>query len=547
MKSSSILLFVSLCGLAFNPLSACQSVQNDSLETIVDAILEDYAGNNKPGATIGVIKNGKLIFQKGYGMANLEAGVANHPNVAYNIASGSKQFTAAIIASLIQQNKLALTDDIRKHIPQFKDYGKPLTIENLLYHTSGIRDYMVLMWLTGKSFEEPFTNKEAVDMIVQQEKLNFAPGDHCVYSNSNYILLAEIIQRVTGTTLAEYAEKNLFKPVEMNCSGFDTGITECASYRKIDTTYISFNNNYAAYGDGGMVTTLADLVQWDRTFYDDSTLTQLILKRGTLNNGAMLEYGMGIIVSTYRNEQIHTHPGAFLGFRSEILRFPKKGISIICLGNSSEIDPELITRSIADRYVFSDSKEVNPVKPESKSLSIEQVEALTGTFEVAQDVLIEIRYEDGVLTGQASGQPRQILYDNGGNSFSIGSTGDLVVFDGIENGKFQKLIVRQKQGNTIAHRLAEVAVEDHERFTGQYYCKEQNTTYNFYSVNGCLWFSVGSSGEVKANVIQKYNRVYFSYFNLERAVIDFNVNSDGSVNGFVLNSGRISDLQFIKN
>lgn len=557
MKKSVTLFLAALCQLTINSLNAFQLDQVSSLEMSVNAILANHTGDDKPGATIGIIKDGELIFQKGYGMADLKSRKANNAQVIYNIASGSKQFTAVVVAALIHQKKLALTDHIGEYLPEFPDYGRDITIENLLYHTSGIRDYMALMWLTGKSFEEPINNKDALAIIIRQNKLNFDPGDRCVYSNSNYILLAEIIHRITGKTLAEYTDQHLLKAIGMHCSGFggyniEKKYRRAISYSKLGNAYLPLKNNYAAYGDGGMLTTLEDLALWDREFYDRNSLVQQILKRGKLNDGNRVDFGMGIIISTYRDELIQTHSGAFLGFRSEILRFPEKNISIICLGNSEDINPELITRTIADVYVFKDRSttalvqtKINSDKAKGK-LTAERASAFTGIYEVAPDILVHIRYEYGMLSGQVSGQARQMLYPNSNNTFSISSTNDQAVFENLNAGKFQQLTVVQNQGNTNAKRVCVLSPEDHSRYAGIYYSEEQNTTYKFYSKNGNLWFKVGANAELKAEVLSNYNRIYFDYKNLELATIDFSMDSKGMATGFMLSSGRVSGIQFVK-
>ncbi len=543
-----VLLVVSqLTVQAFQPDDA-------TLERAVDAILAGYAGPDRPGAAIGIISDGKLVFHKGYGMADLQAQKANGSRVVYNIASGSKRFTAAVVATLVQQNKLAFTTNIRHYLPELPDYGRVITIENLLYHTSGIRDYMVLMWLTGKSFEAPFTNVDALNLIARQSKLNFNPGDRCVYSNSNYLLLAEIVRRVTGTSLAEYANQNLLEKLGMHTSGFggykiDENMVTAVSYRKSGDDYLPYANAFAAYGDGGMHTTLEDLLRWDDEFYNDSSPVQQILQPGKLANGNPLSYGMGIMFSHYRNEAIQSHPGAFLGFRSEILRFPAKRISIICLANSEDIQPDAITRAIADVYVFGDTLTGTQPTPASEAvqmISAGQAAALTGVYEVAPQVQVHIRYDDGLLSGQVTGQPRQLLYVDSTNSFSIGTTSDKAVFRQLVDGRFQQLAVLQQQGATIARRLAVIAQADHNRFAGSYYSEEQKTVYDFFSRAGNLWMKVGTNPEVKVDVLRQYNRIYFNYKNLEQAAIEFNTDSNGRATGFTLSSGRVSGTEFLR-
>ncbi|WP_316818031.1 serine hydrolase domain-containing protein [Pedobacter nyackensis] len=552
MKKTCLLL-AAVYLIVINQANAFRLITSDSLEMTVDLIMSKHSGTDKPGATIGILKDDKLIFQKGYGMANLRSHQKNGSKVFYNLASGSKQFTAFTVASLIQQKKLALTDSIGKFLPEFPAYGKAITIGNLLYHTSGIRDYMVLMWLTGQSFEDKFNNKNALNIIFRQSALNFSPGERCVYSNSNYILLAEIIERVTGLTLAANVH-DLLKNININAN-FGTGNMDreaayATSYFRWGTSYLPYKDNFSAYGDAGILATIEDLAKWDSMFYDGNSLVQYILKRGTLNNGNILNYGMGIILGTYRNEVIQTHAGAFLGFRSETLRFPEKRITIICLGNAEEINPESITRSIADNYVFKDTKlgTLSEAKAQNDMIIVrpEKAAPVVGIYQVAPNVFIRIRYEDGAITGQIIGQPKQILYADGNNAYRVGTTKDRVVFDDLMNGKYQQLTIIQNNNHTTAQRSPLLSQKHHSRYTGHYYSKEQNATYDFYSKDGDLWFKVGKNVAMKAEVLTSYNRIYFGYKNLESATIDFQADDNGNINGFVLNSGRVRSIHFMK-
>jgi len=342
------------------------------------------------------------------------------------------------------------------------------------------------------------------------------------------------------------------KATSFSTDNIDKKSTYANSYFRSGKSYFPYKNNFTAYGDGGMLTTLEDLAKWDSKFYDEGSLQQYILKRGTLNNGNILNYGMGIMLGTYRNEVIQTHAGAFLGFRSETLRFPEKRITIICLGNAEEINPESITKSIADIYVFKDKKKVTlpDEKTQSDIVAIgpdysEKIASIVGIYQVALNILIRIRYEDGVIIGQIIGQPGQILYADGSNSYKVGTTSDRVIFENPMNGKYQQLTVMQKS-NTTAQRLPLLPAEYHSRYTGYYYSTEQNATYYFYSKEGDLWFKIGKNAPLKVALLTSYNRIYFDYKNLEQATIDFHVDDSGNIKGFVLNSGRVKNIQFLK-
>jgi len=193
-------VYLSIAALFIAISASAQDGAGDanSLNAKIDAVFAQYDKPDSPGCALGVIKDGKLLYARGYGMANLEHNIPNGPKMAYDIGSTSKQFTAAGILLLAQQGKLSLDDDVRKHIPELPAYQKPITIRHLLHHTSGLRDYLTLFSLAGVNFDDTTTEKDALDIIVRQKGLNFTPGDEWLYSNSGYFLLSIIIKRASG-------------------------------------------------------------------------------------------------------------------------------------------------------------------------------------------------------------------------------------------------------------------------------------------------------------------------------------------------------------
>src|SRR5215470_9955031 len=197
--------------------SVAQSNTQDTanLTAKVDAIFANYNKPDSPGCALGVIKDGKLVYARGYGMANLEHNIPNGPQIVYDIGSMSKQFTAASILLLAVQDKISLDDDARKYIPELPAYQQPITIRHMLHHTSGLRDYAELFGLAGSNFEDTSTDDDALKMIVRQKALNFTPGAEWLYSNSGYFLLSLSVKRASGKTLAEFAREQIFDPLGM--------------------------------------------------------------------------------------------------------------------------------------------------------------------------------------------------------------------------------------------------------------------------------------------------------------------------------------------
>ena len=186
----------------------------------VDAVFADYASDAGPGCSLGVIRDGRLIHATGYGAANLDHGIPNGPATVFRIGSVSKQFTAAAIALLAVRGELELDAPVQRYIPEFPDYPDPPTVRHLIHHTSGVRDYIVLMSLAGNRSEDFYTNQEVLDAINRQRELNFTPGSEYLYSNAGYFLLGEIVARVSGQSLREFAETEFFGPLGMTHTHF---------------------------------------------------------------------------------------------------------------------------------------------------------------------------------------------------------------------------------------------------------------------------------------------------------------------------------------
>ena len=261
------------------------------------------------------------------------------PGSVFYIASTSKQFTAASIAMLSLSGKVSLDSSIREYIPEMPDYAENITVKNLLHHTSGIRDYFWVFTLKGWTEKEYFNNTMAVDLITRQKGVLFPPGERYAYSNSNYVLLAEIVKRTSGKTLNEYSRENIFKPLGMNNTHFDDNYETIVKNRVSSYGYDS-NKKYFRYlkafdavGDGNLLTTVNDLFKWGQNFKDHKLggkeFTDLLLTRGKLNNGKELDYAFGLMLGTYRGLNIISHRGGGLkGFKTDFIRFPEQDFSV---------------------------------------------------------------------------------------------------------------------------------------------------------------------------------------------------------------------------
>jgi CubicO group peptidase (beta-lactamase class C family) len=377
-----------------------------TLNEKVDKVFAEFDRPDSPGCSLGVVRDGKLVYTRGYGMASLEHGVPNSSKTVYYIGSTSKQFTAASILLAAEQGLLSLDDDIRKHVPELPDYGHTITIRHLIHHTSGIRDVLTLMAMAGKRIEDVQTVDDYLKMLARQRELNFRPGEEHLYSNSGYFLIGVIIQRATGKSLREFADENIFKLLGMTSTHFHDNRREvdknrAAAYSRTPQGFVlNWYVNFEKVGDGGLMTSVEDLLLWDRNFYANQLgkggLTRKMLDLGKLNDGAAISYAHGVTVAPYRGLPSASHGGALMGFRAELFRLPEQKFSVICLCNVAHSSPGTLARRVADIYLegaFPPARESTPVQvPEA------ELNARAGTYrEEKTRALRRVTAQDGQL------------------------------------------------------------------------------------------------------------------------------------------------------
>jgi CubicO group peptidase (beta-lactamase class C family) len=351
------------CILLFCCLAPTIRAQIDERQSAsIDAAFSDYAKPGSPGCAVAIARDSKLIYSKGYGLANLEENLPITPDTVFDIGSTSKQFTAASILLLEKQGKLSVNDDVRKYIPELPDYGKKITILHLLNHTSGLRDYLTLFDLSGINIDNVTTDYEALALITRQTALNFDPGSDWLYSNTGFFLLSVIVKRVSGQSLHDFAAANIFVPLGMTHTLYRTSHTLLIPNRALAYDPVPKNPGFTldvSYfeqtGDGAVHTTVGDLLKWDENFYSGAiggkALLSELQRPGTLNSGKTLDYAKGFFVEDFRGLPTVRHGGSWGGYRAELLRFPQQHFSVVCLCNRSDSDPEKRADKIAELFL----------------------------------------------------------------------------------------------------------------------------------------------------------------------------------------------------
>ena len=245
----------------------------ESAEARVDKIFAQFDKKDSPGCALAVVRDGRVVYKRGYGMADLEHDVPMTPQSVLYIGSTSKQFAAASVALLAQQGKLSLDDNVRKYVPELPDYQPPVTLRHLVHHTSGVRDGWALLSLAGRSADEVINLDDIVALAARQKSLNFKPGEEHLYSNTGYWLLAVVVARASGKSLREFADAEIFKPLGMARTVFNDDHTRLIKGRAYGYAPVRAggfrlaNVNNDLVGAGGLWTSVEDIVLWDENFY----------------------------------------------------------------------------------------------------------------------------------------------------------------------------------------------------------------------------------------------------------------------------------------
>jgi CubicO group peptidase (beta-lactamase class C family) len=283
----------------------------------MDVFLANYNTVDAPGLAIDVMKNGESVYRKGFGMADLEHSVPITPNTVFHVASVSKQFTAFAMLLLAKEGRLSLNDDVRKYIPELPVYAHPITVRDLAQHTSGLRDIDDLLRLSGMGQDDAITNAEALNVIMRQTGLNFTPGTAFEYSNAGFILLAEVVARVSGMPFSTFTTERIFKPLGMTNTRFvdvpgAVVPNKAYSYGLDGSMYMKRPVNHTILGSTGLNTTVEDLCKWAMNFakpvVGDRALMDQMEQSGKLTNGEPISYGLGLDHKDYRGQHLIYHP-----------------------------------------------------------------------------------------------------------------------------------------------------------------------------------------------------------------------------------------------
>jgi CubicO group peptidase (beta-lactamase class C family) len=568
-KIASFISFIAVSAvIVFGPFGPARAADVSRKERI-DAIFAEYDKPDSPGCALGVIRKGKLTYKHGYGMASLEHRVPISSKTVFRIGSVSKQFTAAAVALLAEEGTISVDDDVRKYIPEMPAYDHPITIRQLIHHTSGLRDYTGLAPMAGIDTTDHYTDEESLVLIARQRGTDFAPGDEYSYSNSGYFLLGQIVKRASGKSLREYAEEKMFGPLGMTHTHFHDSLEDVVAKRAYGYSPVEGGGfrvdmtGWEQVGDGGIFTTIEDLLLWDRNFYDNRlgrggpALIETLETTGRLNDGKEIDYAYALVVDEYRGLRRVSHGGSWVGFRAQLTRYPEQRLSVAVLCNLGTASPGTLARRVADIYLASKFKEEEDKEaeadertgggpassPERVTVRDDELRQLAGHYwSDGRNMASEIAVVDGQLVYRSGPGEEIPLIPLGSGRFIIEEADDTEIrFAGSGKGESRTMTVAYQGGEPIQFEAFEPfspSTEELDEYAGAYYCEELDARYALDRKDHQLEFTVGHMSD------QALRPVFPDVFQYQGWVtFTFHRDRSGRVHRLMLSTGRVRDLE----
>lgn len=550
MKEKTMKQILILTILLLTIKAQSQSFEQETKEKL-DLQIEKYIDGISPGMAVGIVKDGNIVYKKYIGYSNLEHEIKIDQKTRFNIASNAKQFTAFCILQLIEQGKLALDDDVRKYLPDFyKEIENKITIANLLTHTSGIRDVYGLWALKGKDWYELFIdNEDAIELLQAQTDLNFEPGSEYLYSNSNYILLTEIIKNITDTKFSDFS-KSLFLEIGMENTSFLTNYMAIIPNKA--RPYGNWNGwrEYPVVtelnGDGGLFTNLDDQLLWEQTIQlnNDNILSKSIINQSqsTIENINFNNYGYGLMFGEYEGFNYSYHDGSTGAYQSTFFRFPDKNLSLVIISNNENVPTNYLAQQLTD-IVFDLEIENSEYqsKPE-KTEKLKGFESIIGNYKNNDGTIMKITEKDGSLFREIYQREPVKLINEKESLFHYETNDKLKMNFSNINEKQQKLtLYLSTQEPSVYYKLPTENIEDDysKTINGTYFNKETDTEIVIEYVEKDVYNIIKNGRKRDGKLITKdYLRMMSSY------KIKIVRDEKGNIKGLNVENGRIKNVIF---
>lgn len=527
-----------------------QNNSRDSIEQKIEVLLAEYPIHNSPGIALSVVKDGKVIYKKNSGYSNLEHMIPITDSTKFVVGSISKQFTAFSILLLEDEGKLSIDDEITKYLPELSGLSYPVTIKKFLNHTSGFRDDTDLNSLVGRTDLDRTSQSQMVNLLLRQKGLNFTPGFRFQYCNSGYVLLAEIVERISGMTFAEFTHKRIFEPLNMKNSLFldDPDIVvknKSLSYIKQNNAYYNIPINRSIVGSTGLYTTINDLSLWANNFNNltigNKSIFQKMQTKSSLNNGEIIPYALGQELKVYKGLYVVFHGGGDAGYRSYLLRVPEHKLSILVSGNFESFNPLNISYGLID--IFLSDYIIQPIKKELPIYTNKDLKKYEGDYQVFPGLYITIIAEQDSLFFKSYGSDDKLkLPILGENEFEFPARAHSkfkFVKDGL-NWHFSDFYYPAKKVTLNPPKYADI---DLTEFKGIYKSDEVETSYECIIKDNILIAAHNFNNDVELKPIGKDSFITDSSY-IGR--IEFTRNSKGDIDGCKISGQNSYDVFFYK-
>ncbi len=496
-----------------------------------------------PGCAVGVSLNGESVFEKAFGLAEMEHNIPNTPQTIFESGSVAKQFTAAAIVLLQLEGKLNIDDPVRKYIPELPDYGSPLTIRHILNHTAGLRDWGAVMSLTGAGRGDRVISQAlAVDVVLRQKYLDFKPGTEYSYSNSGYQLAAEIVERVSKQKFPAFVEERFFKPLGMKNSSTRDNYQRVVpgraqAYSRANATApwalnMPFMN---VYGNGGMLTTVGDWLKWNAMLDSRSMgapLVEALETQGITNGDKKISYALGLQVGSYRGMRDVSHGGSTAGYQTFLARYPDRKVSVAVLCNGTSPSAAGLARSVTDEIFGPFPPQA---QPQTVQMSDEKLKIFVGLWrETATHQPVRFTFDNAVL--RIDGTPVRFAADD---VLLLGNTRAKVAYG--KDGRPISAEIAEDDGS-VTRLVAESAwtptADDLKQFTGEWFSDEAQAKVAF-TVEGGKGFLVN-----KPVINLELKPLYKDHFLAGTYVVWFTRDRKGKVERMHVGAGRMRDMFF---
>ena len=537
------------------PLQSLGQTLPDSVIRKIDSVFSRYT-TTTPGCAVAIIKNGEMVFEKGYGMSNLEYNVPITPSSIFHIASESKQYVAFCMLLLEQQGKLSIDDDIRKYLDYVPDFGKKITIRNLIHHTSGLRDQWQLLGNAGWQLDDVITQDHIIKLVSRQKALNFDPGAEHLYCNTGYTLMAEIVKKASGLSLREYTDKYIFQPLGMTNTHFHDNYREIVPNRTYSYSPLSPGKyqhsvlSYSTVGATSLFTTVEDEAKWVMNYehakVGGKELLEKMHSQGVLNSGKKLTYAFAINIGEYNGWKEIGHGGGDAGYRTYATRFPEQQLGIVVFSNLGSFNSYGMTMQVADLLL--PKKEAKPPDATVTGNS-EMIKKLPGRYVSPRGALINLVWDNGKLfsrpPGQSSGGNEWELEVKDSNKLQLKNGPVIHVTYNSSQDSVATMILENPNNSTELFREREPVIkkENMAQFTGTYYNDETEAAYTIVVKDDKLMIRHRKFADA---VLTPLAPDQFRCDNWWMNNLKFLRDKKGAVIGFEVNAGRILHLHYSK-